>query len=267
MSASIQFRPGKWVGYQRSRRLNQGGKPCIIARIERPSHPRANTLRHHAATARSGGLADSMLAPPARPDRWNLQPCACALRRGAVRSVSARSHLYTAHEHVAVNLKPGARRIPPWCLIVDSAQGRRRIPLSCPGTVLVGSDSACEISIDQPTLSRQHRALHLPDARLEIEDLGSRNGSFVDNRRLEPGVAEPVQAATSIRLGDVEVRIARIDDDDATPLTSTSARPRRSPIRNRRRRSGRRSGWSSPDRRQGYRRREGSSDNRSRRQP
>lgn len=117
----------------------------------------------------------------------------------------------------------------PWCLIVDSAQGRRRIPLSAPGTVLVGSDPACQISIDQPTLSRQHLALHLSDTRLEIEDLGSRNGSFVDNRRLEPGVAEPVQAATSIRLGDVEVRIARIDDDDATPLTPTSAPEKAAP--------------------------------------
>ncbi len=117
----------------------------------------------------------------------------------------------------------------PWCLIIDSAQGRRRVPLSSSGTLMIGSDPACQISIDQPTLSRQHLALHLSDAQLAIEDVGSRNGSFVDNRRLEPGVAEPITSATRLRLGDVELLITGIDDDDATPHTSTGAPERAAP--------------------------------------
>lgn len=105
----------------------------------------------------------------------------------------------------------------PWCLIIDSAQGRRRIPLPASGTMLLGSDPACDVSISRPTLSRQHLALHLADEHLEIEDVGSRNGTFVDGRRLEPKMAEELAGETRIRLGDLEVLISRIDEDDATP--------------------------------------------------
>ncbi|MGE4073121.1 MAG: sigma 54-interacting transcriptional regulator [Lysobacterales bacterium] len=105
----------------------------------------------------------------------------------------------------------------PWCLIVDGPAGRRRIPLTESGRCIVGSGSDCQIQIDQPTLSRQHLAILVSGATLEIEDLGSRNGSFLDERRLLPGVRTAIEAPCRLRLGEIALSLARIDDDDATP--------------------------------------------------
>jgi two-component system NtrC family response regulator len=105
----------------------------------------------------------------------------------------------------------------PWCLIVDGPGGRRRIPLTESGSCIVGSGSDCPIQIDQPTLSRRHLAVHLSGAKLEIEDIGSRNGSFLDERRLLPGVRVTIDAPCRLRLGEIALSLTRIDDDDAKP--------------------------------------------------
>ncbi|MCB1599004.1 MAG: sigma 54-interacting transcriptional regulator [Xanthomonadales bacterium] len=113
----------------------------------------------------------------------------------------------------------------PWCLIVDGPGGRRRIPLTESGRCIVGSGSDCQIQIDQPTLSRQHLAIHVSDATLEIEDIGSRNGSFLDERRLLPGNREMVEARCRLRLGEIELSLTRIEEDDARPHWLTDAAP------------------------------------------
>ncbi len=105
----------------------------------------------------------------------------------------------------------------PWCLIVDGPGGRRRIPLAASGSYTIGSGSDCPIQIDQPTLSRRHLAVHLSGEKLEIEDIGSRNGSFLDERRLLPGVRVSIDAPCRLRLGDIALDLTRIDDDDAKP--------------------------------------------------
>lgn len=76
-----------------------------------------------------------------------------------------------------------------------------------PGEYVVGRSHEAEISADTPLLSRRHAKLTIHADHLDIEDLGSSNGTFVNGH--------PVQASTrlypnqQIRLGDVHLEIRR----------------------------------------------------------
>jgi DNA-binding winged helix-turn-helix (wHTH) protein len=72
------------------------------------------------------------------------------------------------------------------------------------GETIIGRDPASGIWIDAPGVSRRHARVrvlgHGDSVTATIEDLGSTNGTFVDNAR----VTEPVtlDEAQSIRIGD-----------------------------------------------------------------
>ena len=74
-----------------------------------------------------------------------------------------------------------------------------------PGDYVIGREADAAIYVDLPELSRRHARLSITDEDLHIEDLGSSNGTFVDE--------EPVQGPTSIRgrkwirLGDVSLEV------------------------------------------------------------
>lgn len=93
-------------------------------------------------------------------------------------------------------------------------QGDRelRLLIGGDGSVL-GSAGTCDHVIPDPTVSRRHARLRPAGERLEVEDLGSRNGCWVDGQRLSaPAMLVPGQR---LRLGDVELLVERIPEADA----------------------------------------------------
>src|SRR2546425_1188089 len=50
-----------------------------------------------------------------------------------------------------------------------------------PSGVLVGQSPACNIRLSDRSVSRRHIALDLRDRRLHVVDLGSMNGTFVND--------------------------------------------------------------------------------------
>ena len=78
----------------------------------------------------------------------------------------------------------------------------RVLPLE-PGHTL--GREACEIVLPDPEVSRRHAALRAAGADVAIEDLGSLNGTFVNDRRIdEPTV---LAAGDSVRLGNTVLRV------------------------------------------------------------
>jgi pSer/pThr/pTyr-binding forkhead associated (FHA) protein len=81
------------------------------------------------------------------------------------------------------------------------------------GSFVCGRSSECDLILPHPTVSRRHAALHVAGSEVEVVDLGSRNGIWVNGSRVESG---------TIRLGDV-LAIGKVlfvladamnDDDD-----------------------------------------------------
>ena len=72
-----------------------------------------------------------------------------------------------------------------------------------------GADQ-CELVVPHPTVSRRHAKLSLAGEALQIEDLGSTNGTAVNGVVLRAGATMALQAGSKLRLGDVELLIQHI---------------------------------------------------------
>lgn len=72
--------------------------------------------------------------------------------------------------------------------------------------------TGCELN-HPPTISRHHAVIQWANQKLQIMDLASRNGTFVNGRQLVPprdnGPSEPValRAGSKIQLGALELAI------------------------------------------------------------
>ena len=77
--------------------------------------------------------------------------------------------------------------------------GRREYPL-LDGENIVGRDNEAAIRLNAPGISRRHARIHVSGSSVTIEDLGSKNGTYVQGVRVG-GVQE-------LRDGD-EIRVSR----------------------------------------------------------
>jgi len=65
----------------------------------------------------------------------------------------------------------------------------------------VGRSPACDLTLPDPRVSGEHALLTWRDGVWTVRDLGSRNGTAVDGRRLEPGREQPVDPHTRLTFG------------------------------------------------------------------
>jgi DNA-binding winged helix-turn-helix (wHTH) protein len=85
-----------------------------------------------------------------------------------------------------------------------------------PGENLLGRVEAGVTWIDAPTVSRRHARILVEHERATIEDLGSKNGTFVRGVRIS--APTPLAAGDVIRLGRVSIKVqaVRVDKSTAT---------------------------------------------------
>ena len=83
------------------------------------------------------------------------------------------------------------------------------------GRQLVGSDPDSAIHLLHPTVSRRHAELTLSEKGAFLEDSGSRNGTFVDGRRIRK--REPLTAGCLLRFGSFEARLVQVPQGDVEP--------------------------------------------------
>jgi adenylate cyclase len=73
---------------------------------------------------------------------------------------------------------------------------------------VIGRDfEQCEAVLSHPTVSRRHARLVLVGNMLQIEDLGSTNGTWVDGAVVTPGAPLPLQAGAKLRIGDIKLSV------------------------------------------------------------
>jgi len=83
-----------------------------------------------------------------------------------------------------------------WC----SHDGTMRIPLS-PGMYTIGRRPSNHIVIPDPYVSGNHAILLVEPDLVNIEDVGSTNGTFVDDTKLIPHVAAPLPFGLKVQIG------------------------------------------------------------------
>jgi hypothetical protein len=103
--------------------------------------------------------------------------------------------------------------------------GKREIPVE-PGETLIGRGEGCHILINENLVSRRHARVVYDGARLYVEDLGSANGTFVNQERLYG--RKPLFPGDHIFVGTCEVDVfERVEEDRPTVPLAPPEPPRR----------------------------------------
>lgn len=88
--------------------------------------------------------------------------------------------------------------------------------------LVLGRSRDCHVQLPSAAVSGAHLRVVARDPGLWVEDLGSANGTRVADRRLAPGLPEPLAPDQDVRVGPyrVRVRLADLGDAEASrPLT------------------------------------------------
>jgi S1-C subfamily serine protease len=104
-----------------------------------------------------------------------------------------------------------------------------------PDGLVVGREDACDLVLDDKEVSRRHARLKpLPDGTVELEDLGSRNGTFVDGKQISGTVI--LRGGEKVEIGDTVISAAPVAPA-AAPAAAKAPPPadktiplRRSPV-------------------------------------
>jgi DNA-binding winged helix-turn-helix (wHTH) protein len=82
------------------------------------------------------------------------------------------------------------------------------------GPNFVGRDPDCAVRIDSPTVSRRHARIVVSGGHASVEDLKSKNGTYVNGRAVKRTV--PVNDGSEIRVGSVTMTYRNPDSLDST---------------------------------------------------
>jgi DNA-binding CsgD family transcriptional regulator len=83
----------------------------------------------------------------------------------------------------------------------------RPVALSCrdflleSGAWIIGRSKECDLVVDDRTVSRRHAKVVVANGRARITDLGSRNGTWLEGKRIRKSAA--MVAGQAVRLGDI----------------------------------------------------------------
>ncbi len=107
-----------------------------------------------------------------------------------------------------------ARQPPPgtescWRLIWEG----REIPLR-EGETIIGRDSLAAIRIPSESISRRHARILVAQSAATLEDLGSKNGTYLRGEKI--GDPKALEDGDSIRLGSVTLSLRVISGDGST---------------------------------------------------
>lgn len=127
-----------------------------------------------------------------------------------LRTVHGRGYAFTKDivQSKSVTGRPSSR-------LVIFFHDRRRLILSA-GENIIGRDEDADAVLDDPEVSRHHARVVIDPDRVTIEDLGSKNGTFVRGSKIDHPVE--LKNGDEVLLGNAAlvVKIMHRDDDTAT---------------------------------------------------
>jgi pSer/pThr/pTyr-binding forkhead associated (FHA) protein len=101
--------------------------------------------------------------------------------------------------------RPGPRA--PRSLVVRGADGRRLAARKLDGPVQIGRGPACDLRLEDAYVSNVHARIFPRGDGWYVEDLGSTNGTFVNEERI--AAPAPVRAGDRVRVGTTLIELRR----------------------------------------------------------
>ena len=117
-------------------------------------------------------------------------------------------------------MQPSDRR-PQCCVIWEWGQIRLE-----DGEHLLGRDVDVAVWLESPTVSRHHARLHVTGRDVTIEDLGSKNGTYLRGKRVRK--PSPVADGDEIELGSIPITVRVLDTSGSTETRHSRQRGPRS---------------------------------------
>lgn len=104
----------------------------------------------------------------------------------------------------------------------------RFFPAAKPGGVTIGRGADNDIVLNDAQASRKHARIEFDGQVYRIIDLNSRNGTFLEDAKLLPGIAEPWLPEKALRIGNTWLRLA-LAQSDRTAFVSAEKLPKVEP--------------------------------------
>lgn len=99
--------------------------------------------------------------------------------------------------------------------IIKELQTERRFTLG--PRCLVGRHPACDLRLNDPRVSGEHAILRWLGGCWELRDLSSRNGTFIDGRRLKPGERVAIATGEVVAIGSAATGFTLVDGGGPMP--------------------------------------------------
>jgi len=78
------------------------------------------------------------------------------------------------------------------------------------GMVIGRAAGQCDLVVAHATVSRRHAKLSFAGEALQIEDLGSTNGTALNGAPIKAGNAAPLHPGDTVRVGDVDLAVRQL---------------------------------------------------------
>jgi pSer/pThr/pTyr-binding forkhead associated (FHA) protein len=160
-------------------------------------------------------------APPPGPRPPRSVPMATPVRppTGAGARLSDTMHGLPLSELKPTNT-PTAPTVAPLAsfLIRNGALKGKRLPVKVP-IINIGRADFNDVVLADPSVSTSHAKLQRRDGLWMLTDVGSTNGTFVENERVEGEV--PLSPGTTVRFGEVAVLWEPFDQPVSKPVPGT----------------------------------------------
>jgi len=92
-------------------------------------------------------------------------------------------------------------------------RGRNRTALE-PGESIIGRDPGAAVYLDDPSVSRRHARIVVSSEGATLEDLGSKNGTFLGEARVH--TPTPLSDGDAVKIGSVPLVVRLFETPDST---------------------------------------------------
>jgi len=216
----MQLRFGEFVFDSDSRRLTRGGEPVHL-------EPKAFELLELLLERRPAAVAKAAihdrLWPRTSVSESSLTTLAAQLRKALgedgphIRTVHGFGYAFDG-EVASLDAPPSPPSAAPGPAVGPCLVWQDQVFSLAEGENVLGRDPAAQVLVDVPGVSRRHARVVVTGTEAVVEDLESKNGTFVGDRRVERPT--PLADRDQLRLGRTTLvyRVARQPGSTETEL-------------------------------------------------